>query len=128
MAKAHSPRFLALVNEARGRITETTPEAVRVRLDAGDPFVLLDVRERDEWERGHLPGAVHLGKGVLERDVEAAVPDPSTPLVLYCGGGYRSALAADALRRMGYTAVESMDGGWRGWTEAGYEVEGGPEE
>ena len=128
MAKAHSPRFVALVDEARAQVTETTPEAVRGRLGDGAPFVLVDVREAAEWDRGHLPGAVHLGKGVIERDIEAAVPDLDTPLVLYCGGGYRSALAAESLQRMGYTDVTSMDGGWRAWTEAGYPVEDGPDE
>lgn len=128
MAKTHAPRFLALVDDARARVSETTPEAVHRRLGAGEPFVLVDVREKEEWDRGHLPGAVHLGKGIIERDVEAAYPDASTSLVLYCGGGYRSALAAEALGRMGYTAVESMDGGWRAWTEAGYDVEDGPDE
>ena len=127
MAEAHSPRFVALVDGARARISETTPEAVHGRLGAGDAFVLVDVREAAEWDRGHLPGAVHLGKGVNERDIEAAVPDLDTPLVLYCGGGYRSALAAEAVQRMGYSNVASMDGGWRAWTEAGYPVEGGPE-
>lgn len=125
MAKAHSPRFLALVDAARQRVAETTPEAVRDRLAAGEPFVLVDVREESEWARGHLPHAVHMGKGVIERDAEEAFPDLDTPLVLYCGGGYRSALAADALREMGYTRVESMDGGFRAWTEAGYRVETG---
>ena len=127
-AASHGPRFVALVDAARARIAETTPEAVHRRLRSEDPFVLVDVRERSEWDAGHLPGAVHLGKGVIERDVEDAVPDLQTPLVLYCGGGYRSALAADALQKMGYSSVESMDGGWRAWTEAGYEVEDGPEE
>lgn len=128
MPPSHSPRFLALVDEARAQITEATCEAVWERQASGEPFVLVDVREREEWDRGHLPGAVHLGKGVIERDIEAAVPDPTTPVVLYCGGGYRSALAALALQRMGYSAVESMDGGWRAWTASGYEVAGGPEE
>lgn len=96
---------------------------VKARLDAGETFCLIDVREESEYARGRLPGAVHLSKGVIERDIEAAVPDPATPLVLYCGGGYRSALAADALTRMGYTDVMSMDGGWRGWTEAGYSTD-----
>ena len=124
---AHSPRFVALVDRARQRVAETDADAVRARLaEAGDAFVLIDVRERDEWERGRLPGAVHLARGVLERDVEGAVPDPGTPVVLYCGGGYRSALAAASLQDMGYTDVTSMDGGWRAWTEAGYPTEGAP--
>lgn len=123
MAK-HSPRFLAIVNEARQRIRECQAADVKARLDAGESLNLVDVREESEFARGHLPGAIHLGKGVIERDIEARFPDPATPLVLYCGGGYRSALAAEALQRMGYTNVVSMDGGWRGWTEAGYPVEG----
>lgn len=123
MAK-HNPRFLAIVQEARRRIRECTVADVKARLDAGESLNLVDVREESEYARGHLPGAVHLGKGVIERDVETRFPDPATPLVLYCGGGYRSALAAEALQRMGYTNVLSMDGGWRGWTEAGYPVEG----
>ena len=115
----HSPRFLALVDAARERIAETTPEAVHARREAGEPFTLVDVREGHEWAASRIPGAVHVGKGVIERDAEAQFPDPDATLVLYCGGGYRSALAADALGRMGYTAVESMDGGIRGWREAG---------
>jgi rhodanese-related sulfurtransferase len=123
VAGRHSARFVALVDAARGRITETTPEAVRDRLAADEGLVLVDVREESEWARGRLPGAVHVGKGVIERDAEAAFPDLGAPLVLYCGGGYRSALAADALRQMGYARVESMDGGFRAWTAAGYPVE-----
>jgi rhodanese-related sulfurtransferase len=96
---------------------------VRERLASGEPFVLVDVREESEFVAGHIPGAVHLGKGVIERDIEAKIPDPATPLVLYCGGGFRSALAADAIQKMGYTNVISMDGGWRGWTEKGLPVE-----
>jgi rhodanese-related sulfurtransferase len=121
----HSPRFLALVDDARARIRETDVETVAERLRRGDDFLLVDVREESEWARGHLPGAVHLGKGVIERDIEGRVPDPETEIVLYCGGGYRSALAADALQQMGYTHVASMDGGFRGWKEAGHPVEGG---
>ena len=117
--KRHSPRFLAIVEEAREGIRETDVPTVRERLDRGDPFVLVDVREESEWQAGHVPGAVHVGKGVLERDIEKAVPDPDTEIVLYCGGGFRSALAAEALGRMGYTRVLSMDGGMRGWREAG---------
>jgi len=90
--------------------------------ESGEVFHLLDVREQDEWRRGHLPGATHLGKGIIERDIEGTIPDRDAPIVLYCGGGYRSALAADALREMGYTRVSSMWGGWRGWTEAGLPV------
>jgi rhodanese-related sulfurtransferase len=120
----HSPRFLALVDDARARIRETDVATVADRLRRGDDFLLVDVREESEWSQGHLPGAVHLGKGVIERDVEARVPDPATEVVLYCGGGYRSALAADALQKMGYSNVASMDGGFRGWKEAGLPVEG----
>ncbi|MCS7045598.1 MAG: rhodanese-like domain-containing protein, partial [Gemmataceae bacterium] len=89
------------------------------RLQRREPFVLIDVREDHEWAKGHIPGAIHLGKGIIERDIEARVPDPTTPLVLYCGGGYRSALAADNLQKMGYVNVLSMDGGWRAWKELG---------
>ena len=123
MAKQHAPRFLAIVNDAKSRIRECTVADVKRRLDAGERPVLVDVREESEFAKGHVPGAVHLGKGVIERDVEAKFPDPATELVLYCGGGYRSALAADNLRKMGYANVISMDGGWRGWTDAGLPVE-----
>jgi rhodanese-related sulfurtransferase len=116
----HSPAFLKLVEDAKMRIRETNIHEVKERLDAGDKFILVDVREESEWARGHLPGAVHLGKGIIERDIEQRVLDKNQPLVLYCGGGFRSALAADNLQKMGYTDVLSMDGGWRGWTEAGY--------
>ena len=118
----HSPGFLQLVAKAKQRIRETTPEEVRRRQDAGERFHLVDVREDDEWARGHLPGARHLSKGILERDVEATIPDPGAEVVLYCGGGFRSALAADALQKVGYTRVASMAGGWRAWTEAGFPV------
>ncbi|MEM0964034.1 MAG: rhodanese-like domain-containing protein [Bacteroidota bacterium] len=125
MSKTHSPRFLALVDAARQQIAETDADAVRQRIEEGDAFTLVDVRERHEWDRGHLPGAVHLSKGTIERDIEAVIPDTATHIVLYCGGGYRSALAADALGRMGYENVASMDGGWRAWTDRGYPREGG---
>jgi rhodanese-related sulfurtransferase len=115
----HAPGFLRLVDDARSRIREVTIHDVERRRQAGERFVLLDVREEAEWQRGHLPGAKHLCKGILERDVEGMFPDPATDLVLYCGGGYRSALAADTLQKMGDTNVTSMDGGWRAWTEAG---------
>lgn len=116
----HSPKFLALVNEAKKRVKETNVPGVKRRMDTGEKFVLIDVREESEWARGHLPGAIHLGKGILERDIEERVPEAGTKLILYCGGGFRSALSADNLQKMGYTNVESMDGGWRGWLEAGY--------
>ena len=125
MASGHSPRFRQLVDDARARVRETDVSTVAERLRAGESVVLVDVREQSEWDQGHLPGAVHIGKGVIERDVEVQFPDPSAELVLYCGGGYRSVLAADALRQMGYTNVASMDGGWRGWTDAGHPTEMG---
>ena len=116
----HTPRFLQLVTETRQRIREVTVDEVKARMQRGDKFVLVDVREESEWARDHLPGAIHLGKGVIERDVEQKVPDTNTPMILYCGGGFRSALAADNLQKMGYTQVLSMDGGIRGWREKGY--------
>lgn len=116
----HSPRFLQIVDDARKRVRETTVDQVKARLDRGEKFMLVDVREESEFAKDHLPGAIHLGKGVIERDVEARVPDLSAPLVLYCGGGYRSALAADNLQKMGYTNVLSMDGGIREWREKAY--------
>ncbi len=119
----HAPGFVRLVDAARARVREITIADLQRMRAAGEAFVLLDVREQDEWARGHIPGARHLGKGIIERDVEGVVPDPATALVLYCGGGYRSALAADALQQMGYTNVCSMDGGWRAWTEAGLPIE-----
>jgi len=118
----HAPGFLHLVDAARARIRECTVADVKRRLDAGEAFVLIDVREHEEWAKGHLPGARHLCKGIIERDIETAVPDRAADIVLYCGGGYRSALAADNLRQMGYTRVASMAGGWRGWTEAAHPV------
>ena len=120
MAHQHPPRFLKIVDDARSRIRETTVDAIKARLDRGDKFVLVDVREESEFAKDHLPGAMHLGKGVIERDIEMQVPDLATELVLYCGGGFRSALAADNLQKMGYTNVISMDGGIRGWREKGY--------
>ena len=123
MAKHHAPGFLKLVADAKARVKECTVQDVRARQAAGERFTLVDVREESEFTAGHLPGAVHMSKGVIERDIESKVPDTATPLVLYCGGGYRSALAADNLQKMGYTNVVSMDGGYRGWTEAGFPVE-----
>ena len=118
----HAPGFLRLVDAARARVREVSLDDVRAMQARGEAFNLLDVREQDEWARGHLPGARHLGKGIIERDIESTIPDVDTPIVLYCGGGYRSALAADALRLMGYTNVASMWGGWRAWTDAGLPV------
>jgi rhodanese-related sulfurtransferase len=120
MAPNHPPKFLAIVEDAKKRVRECTVEDVKQRLDRGDKFTLVDVREDSEWAADHLPGAIHLGKGVIERDIEKTVPDTNTELVLYCGGGFRSALAADNLQKMGYTNVISMDGGVRGWREKGY--------
>ncbi len=119
----HAPGFLKLVNDAKTRVKETNVQEVKKRLDAGETFYLVDVREDSEWARGRLPGAVHLCKGIIERDIEAAIPDKNAEIILYCGGGFRSALAADNLKKMGYTNAVSMDGGWRGWTEANYPVE-----
>jgi rhodanese-related sulfurtransferase len=119
---AHAPRFLALVKDAKSRIRETNVAEVKKRLDAGEKLLIVDVREESEFARGHVPGSVHLGKGVIERDIEAAVPDTSTEIILYCGGGFRSAIAADNLKKMGYTNAVSMDGGWRDWTGAGLPV------
>jgi rhodanese-related sulfurtransferase len=116
---AHAAKFLALVNEAKKHVKETNVADVKSRLDGGEKFTLVDVREESEWARGHLPGAIHLGKGVIERDIEQRVPDASAKVILYCGGGFRSALAADNLQKMGYSNVESMDGGWKGWLDAG---------
>jgi rhodanese-related sulfurtransferase len=120
VAAQHSPRFLQIVQDARGRIRETNVDEVKARLDRGERFHLVDVREESEYAKDHLPGAIHLGKGVLERDVEQRIPDTSAEIILYCGGGFRSALAADNLQKMGYTHVLSMDGGIRSWREKGY--------
>ena len=116
----HSSAFLRLVDDAKTRIRQTDIHEVKRRLDAGEKFCLVDVREDDEWARGHLPGAIHLCKGIIERDIENLVPDKNALIVLYCGGGFRSALAADNLQKMGYANVLSMDGGWRDWLGAGY--------
>jgi rhodanese-related sulfurtransferase len=117
---AHAPKFLSLVNDAKKRVKETNVADVKRRVDGGEKLTLIDVREESEWTSGHLPGAIHLGKGIIERDVEQRFPATDAKLILYCGGGFRSALAADNLQKMGYTNVESMDGGWKGWLSAGY--------
>jgi rhodanese-related sulfurtransferase len=122
MAHAHPPRFLKLVDDARSRVRETTVDDVKAKLDSGQKFLLIDVREESEFAKDHLPSAIHLGKGIIERDIEARVPDLATPMVLYCGGGFRSALAADNLGKMGYTEVISMDGGIRDWREKQYSL------
>lgn len=116
----HSPGFLKIVNDAKSRVKQTNVDEVKNKLDRGEKFTLIDVREESEFAKDHLPGAIHMGKGVIERDIEARVADVNTPLVLYCGGGFRSALAADNLQKMGYTNVISMDGGVRGWREKKY--------
>ena len=122
MAIHHAPGFLRLVDDAKTRVREVTVEGLRARQAANPALRLVDVREDDEWRAGHVAGAVHLGKGVIERDVEAAIPEADAEVVLYCGGGFRSALAADALQRMGYTNVVSLAGGWRALQEAGVET------
>jgi rhodanese-related sulfurtransferase len=116
----HAPGFLKIVNDAKSRVKETTVDEIKDRLDRGDKFTLVDVREESEFAKDHLPGAIYLGKGIIERDIEARVPDPNTELVLYCGGGFRSALAADNLQKMGYSNVISMDGGVREWRDKKY--------
>lgn len=116
----HAPRFLKIVNDAKARVKETTVDEVKQKLDHGEKVLLVDVREESEFAKDHLPGAIHLGKGVIERDIEARVPEVKTPMILYCGGGFRSAMAADNLQKMGYTNVLSMDGGVREWREKNY--------
>ena len=123
MGKKHAPRFLEIVEEAKQHVTECSVQDVQRKLNREETFYLVDVREESEWKAGRLPGAIHLGKGVIERDIEKTIPDAEAAIVLYCGGGYRSALAAWNLKRMGYANVISMDGGYRGWTEAGLPVE-----
>lgn len=122
----HSPGFLRLVERVMPRVREIPNSDVRRFIEGRERFELIDVREESEWANGHLPTARHLSKGIIERDIERTVPEHDARIVLYCGGGYRSALAADNLQKMGYTNVLSMAGGWRGWTEAGFPIEGGP--
>jgi len=116
----HAEGFLTLVREAKKRIKEDDVQTTKKKLDAGEKMILVDVREESEWARGHIPNALHLGKGIIERDIEKAIPEKAAVIVLYCGGGFRSALAADNLQKMGYSNVISMDGGWREWTQAGF--------
>jgi len=122
MSHQHTPRFLKIVQDAKTRVREVTVDQVKAKLDRGEKFHLVDVREESEWAKDHLPGAKHLGKGVIERDVEKQLPDTAAEIVLYCGGGFRSALAADNLQKMGYTNVFSMDGGVRDWRSKGYRL------
>jgi rhodanese-related sulfurtransferase len=119
MPMAHSPQFLKLVQDAKTRVKETNVADVKRRMDAGEKFLLVDTREDNEWANGHVPGALHMSKGIIERDIVQRVPDSGAKVILYCGGGFRSALAGDNLQKMGYTNVESMDGGWKGWVDAG---------
>jgi rhodanese-related sulfurtransferase len=116
----HAEGFLNLVRDAKKRIKEEDVRTTKKKLDAGEKMILVDVREESEWARGHIPNAIHLGKGIIERDIEKAIPEKGATVVLYCGGGFRSALAAENLQKMGYTNVISMDGGWREWTQAGF--------
>lgn len=120
---AHNPGFLAIVNDAKSRVRETDVEGYKKMVAAGEPLLLVDVREDNEWSAGHVKGAVHLSKGVIERDIETQVSDKSKKLVLYCGGGFRSALVADNLGKMGYTNAISLDGGWKALKEAGLPLE-----
>ena len=120
---AHNPGFLQLVNDAKSRVQEIDITRYKQLRESGEPHVLVDTREESEWAAGHAAGAVHLGKGVIERDIETKVPDKSTKLVLYCGGGFRSALVADNLQKMGYTQAISLDGGWRAIKESGLPLE-----
>jgi len=120
MAHQHPPRFLKIVDDARSRIRETNVDEVKKRMDRGEKLLLVDVREESEYAKDHLPGAIHLGKGVIERDIEERVPELNREMILYCGGGFRSALAEDNLQKMGYTNVISMDGGIRSWREKGF--------
>ncbi|MFM8570377.1 MAG: rhodanese-like domain-containing protein [Pirellula sp.] len=122
MSKQHSPGFLKIVEQARANVRECDIEHLKQRLDGPNPPVLIDVREESEFAAGHVPGSVHLSKGIIERDIESMFPDPQTELYLLCGGGFRSALAADNLHKMGYSRVTSVDGGWRAWTTAGYPI------
>jgi len=124
MAK-HSPGFLKLVDDAKSRVRQCNVQDVKRKLEAGEKFHLVDVREESEWAAGHLPQAVHMGKGIIERDIETKIPEHDAEIILYCGGGFRSALSADNLQKMGYTRVISMDGGYRGWTEANLPVKKG---
>ena len=122
-AKGHNEGFLAIVNDAKSRVKQMNIDDYQALRASGAPHLLIDVREESEWNAGHAAGSIHLGKGIIERDIESKVPDHGAKLVLYCGGGFRSALSADNLQKMGYTDVISLDGGWRAWNQAGLPVE-----
>lgn len=121
--KKHSNKFLTIVNDAKERISETNVEEVKIKIDRGEKFHLVDVREESEWNKGHITNAIYIGKGVIERDIEKKIDNTDAEIILYCGGGFRSALAADNLQKMGYSKVCSMDGGYGGWVKAGYPTE-----
>ena len=121
--KSHSSRFLKIVNDAKEEITESNVQEVNDRRDRGDDFYLVDIREESEWDKGHITNAIYIGKGVIERDIEKKIDNTEAEIILYCGGGFRSALAADNLQKMGYSNVSSMDGGYSGWVKAGYPTE-----
>jgi rhodanese-related sulfurtransferase len=123
--KKHSTKFLDIVNDAKSRIRETNVDEVKAKMDSGESFFLVDVREESEWEKGHITNAIYIGKGVIERDIEKKIKNIEAEIILYCGGGFRSALAADNLQKMGYTNVSSMDGGYSGWVNVGYSIEHG---
>ncbi|SRR5579885_1592677 len=123
MAHQHSPRFLKLVEDSKAAIREISAQELTKKLERNDKFYLIDVREADEYAKGRIPGATHLCKGIIERDIETTAPDTNAEIVLYCGGGFRSALAAESLQKMGYSRVLSLAGGWRGWTEGGFKIE-----
>lgn len=123
----HNPGFLAIVEDAKSRVKEVTANQYEALTTAGTAHVLIDIREESEWAGGHAANALHLGKGIIERDIETRVPNRETLIILYCGGGYRSALAADVIQRMGYQNVLSLEGGWRAWRDAGLPVAGSPE-
>ncbi len=123
--KKHSTKFLNIVNDAKNRVRETNVEEVKAKMDRGERFILVDVREESEWKKGHITNAIYIGKGVIERDIEKKINNTEEEIILYCGGGFRSALAADNIQKMGYTNVSSMDGGYSGWLGAGYSIENG---